>query len=335
MKKDILKIAALLGIFVSFTFEAVCQKKSGNQKPSDTKIEQVQPAPSLPVTELPQKPVESVLETSVSNAAKNELKTQQFSPENEITPIMVELAFNKTTSLIFPSAIRSVDLGSKSIIADKAINIENVLNVKAAQIGFNETNFSVITNDGRFYSFIVNYNEFPKSMAYMLSKYENKSTTAGKVDITFQDSNGEKMNEVVENIKKVGKKIGKDIVDANMYDVNFRITGLYVQGNTYYIKMLIVNKSEIDYDIDFVRYFLTDQKILKNTSNQEMEMVALATSEIPDAIKGESKAELVYAFNKFTIPNNKLVKVMLNEANGGRHLILNIDYDMILRAKKL
>jgi hypothetical protein len=64
-------------------------------------------------------------------------------------------------------------------------------------------------------------------------------------------------------------------------------------------------------------------------------MVALATSEIPDAIKGESKAELVYAFNKFTIPNNKLVKVMLNEANGGRHLILNIDYDMILRAKKL
>ncbi len=47
----------------------------------------------------------------------------------------VKLAYNKTVSIIFPVPVRSVDLGSHDIIAD----VENVLKVKANQIGFNET----------------------------------------------------------------------------------------------------------------------------------------------------------------------------------------------------
>jgi hypothetical protein len=122
------------------------------------------------------------LEQNVSNSKPQTLKVKQLTEENEILPISIELAFNKTTSLVFPNAIRSVDLGSKSIMADKAINIENVLNVKASLIGFNETNFSVITNDGRFYSFICNYNEYPKSLAYNLINYEYSYNTPHFLD---------------------------------------------------------------------------------------------------------------------------------------------------------
>ena len=57
----------------------------------------------------------------------------------------IELPFNKTVSIIFNSPVRSVDLGSRFIIADKAADVENVLKVKASVMGFNETNFSVIT----------------------------------------------------------------------------------------------------------------------------------------------------------------------------------------------
>jgi conjugative transposon TraN protein len=334
MKKVMIQAVGFIVILTAVCFPGFSQKKSKEKKePVETKAEV---ATVLPVVEqVSEKPVEPVLEGSISNAVKNEVKAIKLGEENEISAIQVDLAFNKTTSLIFPSAIRSVDLGSKSILADKAVNIENVLNVKAAQIGFNETNFSVITNDGKFYSFVCNYNEFPKSMAYNLTKYESKSNSIGKVDITFNEGNGDKMNDIVENIKRVSKKMNKDILEANMYDINFRIIGLFVKDNTYYVKMQVINRSNINYDIDFIRYFISDQKILKNTSNQELEIVPLNTSEAPDVINGGSKSEIVFAFNKFTIPNNKVVKVMLNEANGGRHLLLNIDYSLILQAKKL
>ena len=57
--------------------------------------------------------------------------------QNVIRSYYVDLAYNKTVSIIFPTAVRSVDLGSRSIMADKAADVENVLKVKASQIGFN------------------------------------------------------------------------------------------------------------------------------------------------------------------------------------------------------
>ena len=53
--------------------------------------------------------------------------------------------------LIFPSAIRYVDLGSQNIIAGKAEDAENVLRVKASVKDFEtETNMSVIC-EGRLF----------------------------------------------------------------------------------------------------------------------------------------------------------------------------------------
>ena len=60
------------------------------------------------------------------------------------------------THILFPTEVRYVDLGSNNIIAGKADGVENVVRVKAAVKEFpGETNFSVITGDGSFFSFNV------------------------------------------------------------------------------------------------------------------------------------------------------------------------------------
>ena len=62
-----------------------------------------------------------------------------------VTPYGVEVTFAKTVHIIFPAAVRYVDLGSNHIIAGKADGAENVIRVKATTEGFpGETNFSVI-----------------------------------------------------------------------------------------------------------------------------------------------------------------------------------------------
>lgn len=50
----------------------------------------------------------------------------------KIEPYQMQVTYDKTTHLIFPAAIRYVDLGSEYLIAGKAEDAENVLRVKAS-----------------------------------------------------------------------------------------------------------------------------------------------------------------------------------------------------------
>jgi len=75
-----------------------------------------------------------------------------------IPPHGLEVTYDKTVHVIFPAEVRYVDLGSPDLIAGKADGAENVIRVKATVRNFpNETNMSVITEDGSFYTFNVKY----------------------------------------------------------------------------------------------------------------------------------------------------------------------------------
>src|SRR5687768_14524787 len=76
-----------------------------------------------------------------------------------IENIDLAISFNKTTSLVFPYSIRSVDRGSRDVLAQKAKGVENVLQVKAGRKGFAETNLTVITADGTLHQFTVTYSD--------------------------------------------------------------------------------------------------------------------------------------------------------------------------------
>ncbi|RZJ57555.1 MAG: DUF4138 domain-containing protein [Hymenobacter sp.] len=86
-------------------------------------------------------------------------KILSMQEQNYIGSYRMTVGFQKTTHLIFPYAVSYVDLGNGGIIADKARGAENIVKVKASQQGFPETNMTVVTTDGRLYSFLVNYDD--------------------------------------------------------------------------------------------------------------------------------------------------------------------------------
>ncbi len=77
----------------------------------------------------------------------------QVTGTSVIDPFPLEVTTTKTTHLIFPFGIKTVDRGSRDIIAQKATGVENILQVKAARPDFESTNLTVITTDvsGRLY----------------------------------------------------------------------------------------------------------------------------------------------------------------------------------------
>ena len=97
------------------------------------------------------KTILSIILTIGLNALSSAQNTVDKLTLGKIEPYKMEVTYDKTTHLIFPTAIRYVDLGSDYLIAEKAEDAGNVLRIKASVRDFEpETNFSVITNDGRF-----------------------------------------------------------------------------------------------------------------------------------------------------------------------------------------
>jgi conjugative transposon TraN protein len=106
----------------------------------------------------------------------------------KIEPYQIEVTYSKTSHLIFPAAIRYVDLGSDYLIAAKAEDAENVLRVKAVVRDFDEeTNFSVITEDGSFYNFNVLFNSFPVTLNYNLLEMQKGISRENGNDVLFEE----------------------------------------------------------------------------------------------------------------------------------------------------
>lgn len=94
--------------------------------------------------------------------------TKKLTFDRMVPPYGLEVTYDKTTHIIFPSAVRYVDLGSPNLVAGKADGAENVIRVKAVVKNFrNETNMSVITESGSFYTFNVKYKGFKDLNEYL------------------------------------------------------------------------------------------------------------------------------------------------------------------------
>ena len=78
--------------------------------------------------------------------------TRKVGFDRMIPPHALEVCYEKTTHIIFPAEITYVDLGNENLVAGLADGATNVLRVKSAFKSFKqETNLSVITEDGLYY----------------------------------------------------------------------------------------------------------------------------------------------------------------------------------------
>ncbi len=305
-------------------------------------------------------PAATVVSASAAVRTSPEVLIQ---PQHIIRSYYLDLAYNKTVSVVFPAAVRSVDLGSRSIMADKAADVENVLKVKAAQIGFNETNFTVMTADGKFYSFVVNYNETPTVLALNLAGPVAGSETGSGPGLSkptslanrtqFMNGSNERegsiqfagrsavavraiQSDIVYTCDQILRHRGRGKAGASANQMAARLRGTFVQENVIYYRLVLDNKSNLNYDIDYVRYFVVDSKTAKLTSRQEIELQPIYVyNEAITTVRGHNRIERVYAFQRFTIPNNKQVLIVIGERGGGRELSFTIQNQHIMRARLL
>lgn len=240
----------------------------------------------------------------------------------------IAITTNKTTNLIFPYEIRSVDRGSREVLVQKAKGVENILQLKAATEQMHETNLTVITADGKLYSFLLNYNANPVSLNYSFGKREIS-------EVAFSPGSTNKgLLKKYARIASGKKKRLKGIKDKG-HGIKFRLSGLYVKDDVMYYRFRIENNSDIRYDIDQLRFFVRDRKKAKRTTYQETEVDPIYIYKDTDKVERQSEQTLVVALPKQTMSNQKYLAVQLMEENGGRHLELKIKNRNLMRATVL
>jgi conjugative transposon TraN protein len=242
----------------------------------------------------------------------------------------VEVTFNKTSSLVFPAVIKSVDRGSRDVLAQKAKGVENVLQLKAARENFPETNLTVITADGAIQQFSITYSKKPdKLIVHAEGESGNAVPSHGlifKTEMTeseFADYAGQ-IGEAKRNVRFHRSKKHKIILSLD---------GVYIKENIMFYRCRIKNQSNINYDVDFLRFYVRDRAKVKRTASQEVDVEPLYIYGDDKAIKGQSSVDIVYAVEKFTIPDAKNLIIEVFEKNGGRNLNLRIKNKTIVKAQ--
>lgn len=258
-----------------------------------------------------------------------------------VLPYGLEVTFEKTVHLIFPAAIRYVDLGSQNIIAGKADDAENVLRVKAAVREFEtETNMSVICEDGSFYAFNVKYADEPKKLSIEMKDFlapTEGRLPSNRADIYFKELGSESpilvkliMKSIYQNDKRTIKHVG-----AKQFGMRFLLRSLYAHNGLLYFHVRMDNESNMPYAVDFITFKVVDKKVAKHTAIQERILQPLRAFHQVMWIGAGRSERIVFALEQFTLSEDKQLEVTLYERNGSRTLTFYVEPEDLLLTKKI
>lgn len=258
-----------------------------------------------------------------------------------VLPYGLEVTFEKTVHLIFPAAIRYVDLGSQNIIVGKADDAENVLRVKAAVREFEtETNMSVICEDGSFYAYNVKYADEPKKLSIEMKDFlapTEGRLPSNRADIYFKELGSESpilvkliMKSIYQNDKRTIKHVG-----AKQFGMRFLLRGLYAHNGLLYFHVRMDNESNMPYAVDFITFKVVDKKVAKHTAIQERILQPLRAFHQVMWIGAGRSERIVFALEQFTLSEDKQLEVTLYERNGSRTLTFYVEPEDLLLTKKI
>lgn len=268
----------------------------------------------------------SVLLLVILNLSASAQKTELYS----ISPYPLEITTQKTTNIIFPYDIVSVDKGSRWILAQKAKGVSNILQLKASQGWFEQSNLTVLTRDGKLYSFLVDYSPEPLQLNIGFAKDTGET---GQGEILIQGYNQAQIQENAAKVSTFPRALRG--VSDKTDQIKMQLLGIYIKDDIMYYPLRILNKSAIPYDIESIRFFVHDSKRAKRGAVQQLEIQPVQIYNDSSRIEPGSAVVKVYALAKMTLDAAKKLRIQMSELGGGRHPRFGLGNKTLLKVSSL
>lgn len=283
---------------------------------------------------------ETAVSTSPSTGDYYQGYTRPLTFNRMIIPYALEVTFNKTVHIIFPSTIRYVDLGSADLLAAKADGTENVLRVKAALRDFSrESNLAVITEDGSYYTFNVKYADEPVKLSVEMTDFLHDGEATNRPNNALQVYMQELGQESPLLVRLIMRSIYKNNdrkikhVGSKHFGIQHTLNEIYSHNGLLYFHLQLKNLTNVPFKVDYISFKIVDKQVAKRTAIQEQVIWPVRAYNNVQQIKGKHTERMIFVLPEFTIPDDKVLVVEMNEQNGGRHQRFTVDNADLIRAK--
>ncbi|MBV4358804.1 conjugative transposon protein TraN [Pinibacter aurantiacus] len=240
----------------------------------------------------------------------------------------ISVCVNKTTNLIFPYKIISVDRGNNDLLIQKAKGVDNILQLKAAQTGFEQTNLTVITSDGRLYSLMVDYADEPEAINIKFSNDTSAIEQKTAITSLYNEDDLQTSSNTIIHQKRFLR------VHTRNQKIRLNLGSIYLLDSLMWFTFSITNNSQIAYTPKTLRLLVKDKHQAKRTASQETNITPIFKL-IPTTVPGYGSEKIIITCEPFTLSNKQRLVIQLTEQNGGRNMTLFIKPHILLNAHLL
>lgn len=222
---------------------------------------------------------------------------------------------DKTTALFFKSAVKIISKSTSDF--DITQKEDALITIKALDTDFSPTKINVQEiSTAKIYRIPV---EYSYGRAGRRIEVGGQPAMTVKVIKTSDYNYGAVVTQLA-----TGKR--KDVVDHEKTGgVKAWVDKLSLAGNRVFFRLDIRNKSNLPYEIDFVRFYIRDLKTVARMATHEQEIVPLITTlHKKTAIAHKQEIAKVFGFHRFSLSEDQALNIELYEKNGNRHLYLQI-----------
>ena len=240
----------------------------------------------------------------------------------------------KNVALFFPNPVRQGITGKENFVFTYNMEKEQYFGLLQASPG-DPSNLLIINKNGAIFSYIVVYKEELKKLNYFISesssigneKPKDSLGTKEKETKHYATNNDFYYQKFSAYLLEQPKKFGF-LVDRK-HHIKLTVENIVFDIDELYIVVKIENKSTLDYDLNYLNFYVNTRKKGKKKSLQNLYKEPLFKYNEPTVILENETVRMVYVLSKFSISKERQVILELDEKRGERNLKLKISHKII------
>lgn len=227
---------------------------------------------------------------------------------------------HKNVALFFPNPIRQAIVGSEDFVFSYNREEEGYFGLLQSVAG-KDSDLLVVTSDGNVYAFILKYGEELSRLRYFIREEDR----IGKERPAVKSLKKRPKNDVASYENSCKMLLHNDyraIATERSRGVRLRLENMVYAGKEVYMVFEIQNRSEIDFEVDFLEVFRINGSKKRRASHQEIGIGPLYRYKNPRIVRVGEAQRFVYVLPKFVLGDNERLKLSLRELHGNRRVEL-------------
>ncbi|TXN35000.1 DUF4138 domain-containing protein [Flagellimonas hymeniacidonis] len=228
----------------------------------------------------------------------------------------------KNVALFFPEPIRQGITGTSNFVFTYNREKEQYFGLLQATPG-EESNLLTVIKNGQVYSYILKYKEQLQKLNYFIT---TKESIGSERPVVLKQKQIVRPPDRIDYFKKFSNHLLKSnsgsIATKRKKGIKLQLQEMVYNASEVYLVLEIKNKSEINFEIDYLNIYKVNGNKKRKASYQKLFMKADYTHEIPNTIKVGQTNRFVYVLPKFVLGDNEKLMMEMSEEKGSRKIVL-------------